>query len=215
MISLAVAAVPEGLPTLATTTLAMAIQDLRRRGIIMRRLSAVEGLAGVDIACFDKTGTLTLNDMSVVRLYWNETRARLDRRAVPQPTGSLRGLHDRSRAGPPVRARRSFAMMPSYSMQLAAGANGSATELALVRARDSRGPRRRGHPASPSAPSDPRTRRRPPFMLTVHDAAADQKLVIVKGDPGEVLVLCRWHTPQRHPEHPRIRGSADNRKQRT
>jgi len=52
VISLAIAAVPEGLPTLATTTLALAIQDLRRRGIIIRRLSAVEALAAVEVACF-------------------------------------------------------------------------------------------------------------------------------------------------------------------
>ena len=103
--SLAVAAVPEGLPTLATTTLALAIQDLRRRRIIIRRLSAVEGLAAVEIACFDKTGTLTLNDMSVVRLYWNQTRARLVDEQFRTETGAVSGPHDRSRAGPTTRAR--------------------------------------------------------------------------------------------------------------
>ena len=65
------------MPTLATTTLALAVQDLRRRGVIIRRLSAVEGLAAAKVVCFDKTGTLTLNEMTVVRLYWNNTRARL------------------------------------------------------------------------------------------------------------------------------------------
>ena len=190
--SLAVAAVPEGLPTLATTTLALAIQDLRRRRIIIRRLSAVEGLAGVEIACFDKTGTLTLNDMSVVRLYWNQTRARLVDEQFRTEAGAVAdGTTDREL----VRLLELAILCNDVELlDAAAGhANGSATEMALVRAAiraglDVRAIRLR-HPRSATLERAEDRR----FMVTMHDAAADQKLVIVKGDPSEVLALCRWH----------------------
>ncbi|MBE9070514.1 cation-translocating P-type ATPase [Leptolyngbya cf. ectocarpi LEGE 11479] len=64
-ISLAVAAVPEGLPTIATTTLALGIQEMRHRHIFIRTLNAVEALGAVQTICLDKTGTITENKMVV------------------------------------------------------------------------------------------------------------------------------------------------------
>lgn len=68
-ISLAVAAVPEGLPAVATTTLAIGINNMRRQGVLIRNLDAVCTLGSVQTICFDKTGTITLNKISVQRIY--------------------------------------------------------------------------------------------------------------------------------------------------
>ncbi|MCI1193839.1 cation-transporting P-type ATPase [Calidifontimicrobium sp. SYSU G02091] len=184
-VSLGVAAIPEGLPTVATSLLAAGIRSLRDRQIYARRLDAVENLGAIDTVCFDKTGTLTENRMRVASLTVGTELVALDEASSPPalPDAWLRvaALCNTVEHADADGGDGANSGTPRWQ--------GSATEVAIVEYAQARG-----------ADIDALRRRHPllgvrqrsehhPYMVTLHDSAHGL-LVAVKGRPDEVLARC-------------------------
>jgi P-type Ca2+ transporter type 2C len=88
-ISLAVAAVPEGLPATITIALALGVQRLSRKNAIVKQLSSVETLGATTVICSDKTGTLTKNQMTVTNAYLDNAFLEFDSVGGYEPKGRI------------------------------------------------------------------------------------------------------------------------------
>jgi len=188
-ISLAVAAVPEGLPTIATTTLALGIQDMRRHNVLVRSLSAVEALGSVQTICLDKTGTITENRMLVAEVH-ADISLKLSNGEFVTADGTPINPYDYD---PLLKLLHIVVLCNESEVCQQKGeyaVKGSATENALIHLAISAGVDVIALRAKyPLLETQQRSENRN-IMTTIHSTDGPQRLVAVKGSPAEVLERC-------------------------
>ncbi len=195
VVSLAVAAIPEGLPAVLTITLAVGVQAMARRNAIVRRLPAIETIGSVSVICSDKTGTLTRNEMVVATVVTSAGVAEVSGEGYA-PVGAVTGLDPETL----VPLARIAALCNDASLAEAGGdwrVEGDPMEGALAAFAGKLSlPRETveaDRPRIGEIPFDSSTR----YMATLHQDEAGRALIGVKGAPERIVAMA---TLQRAPD---------------
>jgi Ca2+-transporting ATPase len=196
-VSLAVAAIPEGLPAVVTIVLALGMKRMVRRNAIMKRLLAVETLGSVDTICSDKTGTLTQNEMTVTRLYCVGTTFAVGGTGYA-PIGTIEPLEGSAMKDSLVLCKLLHAAMLCNDATLCEkeeggwGIVGDPTEGALVAAAAKaaiiREEMTRNFPRVSEIPFDSNRKR----MTTFHQGMDDHLISYTKGAPDIMVARCTF-----------------------
>lgn len=187
-VSIAVAAIPEGLPAVITISLAIAIKGMASKNAIIRTMPAVETLGSATVICSDKTGTLTKNQMTVTGIYtfgkrYNVTGAGY----VPEGNFILNDLRMDPSSDPALIETLKVGMLCNdASIVEDNGISGDPTEGALLIAGLKVG---KFHmPRLDVIPFQSETR----YMATLHMDADGNKIIYVKGSPEKMMELCNY-----------------------
>ena len=194
-ITLAVAAIPEGLPAIITIASAIGVIRMAKRQAIIRHLSAVETLGSTTVICSDKTGTLTLNEMTV-RDLWNGNQKFKVSGAGINPDGEIRNINTDQVAtddeiGELIRAA---ALCNDSSLQLKENqwtAVGDPTEVALIAVAGKFGLSeehlKKEWQRLDVLPFDSAKK----IMATLHQSPSGDKIIYLKGAPESVVSLLK------------------------
>ena len=191
-ISLAIAAVPEGLPAVTTMTLALGMQRMARMRALVRRLPAVETLGSVTVICTDKTGTLTRNEMTACVFALDQRRVDVTG-AGYEPVGTFQigNKHVDPLADEPLALALRIGMLCNDAkIERTDGHEavlGDPTEVALIIAAEKGGVTlaalQQEYPRLSEVPFDSVSKR----MVTVHQMPQGPARAYLKGSPGTLL----------------------------